>query len=200
MEPERTHGLVSHISIIGHGGRTLACGNLHSTQGQSVAGLSIHSDWRPGTIHDKTFFPSRAHSRPSDPLRCVWFVSILLRVRATTGCSGWRSLSSYWYSWLEAACISSHCSPMFSPYTSTRPAQGTKFFGQRAVIDQVRSDAVLPRRNHRVTPRLVIFFLITKGLIDVITWQGTCSLSSLNPTASSSCGRQGCTKKLVLIP
>jgi hypothetical protein len=67
-----------------------------------------------------TFCPpgTRSPSQvPSDPLRCVWFISILLRTGATTGYSGWGSLSSYWYPRLEAACIPSRGSPMFSPHT-----------------------------------------------------------------------------------
>ena len=52
--------------------------------------------------------------------------------------------------------------------TPRRPAQGTKLFGPRAVIDQLWSNEELPfeRRKHLVTLRLVVFIT---GLIDVIT-------------------------------
>lgn len=151
-------------------------------------------------LHFFTLPNSLTSRAPSDPLRCVWFVYPVEGESHDRVFRLARPFKLLVFVTRSRLHLVSRLTDVFSVHTSTRPAQGTKFFGRRAVIDQVRSDAVLPRRNHRATPRLVIFFLITKGLIDVITWQGTCSLSSLNPTASSSCGRQGCTKKLVLIP
>ena len=95
--------------------------------------------------------------------------------------------------------MASWLTDIFSAHTITRPEQGAKLFGQCAVVDHMRSDEVLPlfRRNHRITPRLVIYFLGPN--IDVITWRDTCSLSSLNPPTSMPCGGRG-QQGLVLIP
>jgi hypothetical protein len=83
---------------------------------------------------------SLASRARSDPLRCVWFVSILLRARATTGCwagEAFQAIGIRGSKPLASRLTAHRC--FLRTHKHSASTRNQVFFGQRAVVDQVRS-------------------------------------------------------------